>query len=324
MGYSPRYHVASLAAVFLALAIGILIGAEFGDDVVSSTRRNLESSLTGNLDDARERADELAAELGESNEFGERVYPILVRDTLSARRIGVLALGGLPGEISNAIEDALEPTGARLVAVGVVRQPPDLSALAAELGETRFADVETNDDTVQALGTGVGRQLVIGGNLLERVRSEIFSRASGRFGDIDGLVVVREPPEDLDPEERTASSRLETGLIEGVEATRTTAVGVEATDTEPSSISFFQSRNIASVDDLDRVAGQVAMIFALLGAEGSFGVKDSADRLLPDLLTPGPVTAAPGVAEIESGAERSGGRGGSRGGGDGADRSKQP
>ncbi len=29
------------------------------------------------------------------------------------------------------------------------------------------------------------------------------------------------------------------------------------------------------------------MVFALLGAEGSFGVKGSADRLLPDLLTEG-------------------------------------
>ena len=33
-------------------------------------------------------------------------------------------------------------------------------------------------------------------------------------------------------------------------------------------------------------AGQVASIFGLLGAEGSFGVKGSADRLLPDLLPP--------------------------------------
>jgi hypothetical protein len=29
------------------------------------------------------------------------------------------------------------------------------------------------------------------------------------------------------------------------------------------------------------------MVFGMLGAEGSFGVKSSADRLLPDLLTAG-------------------------------------
>jgi len=304
MGYSPRYHIASLAAVFLALAVGILIGAEFGDDIVSSTRRNLEQSLTGNLADAREQADELAAELGDSNEFGERIYPVLVRDKLPARRIGVLALGDLPGDVSAAVEDALEPTGARLVAVGVVREPPDLESLAAELSRTRFADIGGNDDTVQALGTGLGRQLVIGGDLLERLRSQVFSRASGQFGSIDGLIVVREQPDDLESEERSAAGRFETGLIEGVEATRTTTVGVETTDADPSSVSFFESRNIATVDDVDLIAGRVAMVFALLGAKGSFGVKDTADRLLPDLLAPGPVEAAPGESGIRSSSGR--------------------
>jgi hypothetical protein len=302
MGYSPRYHVASLAAVFLALAIGILIGAEFGDDVVSSTRRNLEKSLTGNLADERERADELAGQLDRSNEFAEQVYPVLVGDRLSGRRIGVLALGGLPDDLASAIEDALQPSGARLVAIGVVREPPDLEALAGNLSQTRLADVGTNEDTVQALGTGVGRQLVLGGDLLDRVRSQIFSRASGEFGSVDGLIVVRDQPEELEAEERAATARLETGLLDGLLATRTAAVGVETTGTDPSSISFFQSRNLANVDDLDLVAGRVAMVFALLGAKGSFGVRDSADRLLPDLLAPGPVAVAPTQETIRPGA----------------------
>lgn len=286
MGYSPRYHVASLTAVFLALAVGILIGAEFGDDVVSSTRRSLEQSLTSNLADERERAGELVSELGRSNEFAEFVYPVLVRERLVGVRVGILALGGFGGDLSAQIEDALQPTGATLVSVGVVREPPDLGGLADELSETRFADLETNAATVQALGTGVGRQLVIGGALLDRVRGQLFSRVSGRFGDVDALIIARDQPDDLDSSERSASGRLEAALIDGVTATRITGVGVEASGADPSSIPFFQSRDIASVDDLDQVSGRVAMVFALLGARGSFGTKDTADSLLPDLLEP--------------------------------------
>jgi hypothetical protein len=37
LGYSARYHAASLVAVFLALAVGILIGAGLGDNLVSDT-----------------------------------------------------------------------------------------------------------------------------------------------------------------------------------------------------------------------------------------------------------------------------------------------
>ena len=284
MGYSARYHATSLIAIFLALAIGILIGAALGGDTLTDTRKNLESSLTGNLQDARDRADELSGELGRANEFAGRVYPVLVRDRLDGRRIGLVALGDLPGDVSDSIEEALEPTGARLVGVGVVREPLDLAALAGDLSKTRFADIRRNPESQTDFGTGVGRQIVLGGTLLDRVRSHLFSRASGNFGGLDGVIVVREPPQDMGPVQRAAAGRLESALVTGIEATRTPAVGVETSTDETSSISFFQDSDLSSTDDVDLTAGRLATVFALLGAEGSFGVKGSADRLLPDLL----------------------------------------
>jgi hypothetical protein len=288
MGYSARYHATSLIAVFLALAIGILIGAEFGGETLTGTRRNLEHSLTGNLQDARAHADQLSGELGRADEFGERVYPVLVRHRLLGWRIGVIALGGLPGDVSGAIEQTLAPTGARLVGVGVTREPTDLRGLAATLARTRFADIARNPDTQTAFGVGTGRQLVLGGSLLELVRSRLFSRASGNFGGLDGVIVVRDQPQDMGPVRRAVAARIESALVAGIAATRTPAVGVETSGAEPSSISFFKAGDLPSVDDVDLVAGRLATVFALLGAEGSFGVKGSADRLLPDLLAPAP------------------------------------
>lgn len=286
MGYSARYHATSLVAVFLALAIGILIGAEFGGDALTSTRKDLEHSLTGNLQDARSRADELSGKLARSDEFASRVYPALVRGRLAGRRIGIVALGDLPGGTSAAIEDALGPTGARLVGIGVVREPVDLHALSGDLAKTRFADVRRNEDTLAAFGSGIGRQLVRGGTLLEAVRGHLFSRASGNFGALDGVIVVRQSPEEMGPVQRSTAGQLEAALMKGIVGTRAPAVGTETTTAEPSSISFFAGNDLSSVDDVETTAGQVAMVFALLGAEGNFGVKGSADHLLPDLLPP--------------------------------------
>jgi hypothetical protein len=287
MGYSGRYHATSLIAVFLALAIGILIGAEFGGDALTSTRKNLEQSLVNNLQDARSKSDELNAQLGRSNEFSDRVYPVLTRGRLQGKRIAIVALGGLPSEDTTAVEDALGPTGAKLVGVGVVREPVDLSGLAGDLSKTRFADLRRNPDTLTALGVGLGRQLVRGGTLPEVVRGNLFSRASGNFGALDGVIVVRNQPQDMGPVQRTAATSFETGLMSGITATRTPAVGIETSTAESSSISFFQGNDLSSVDDVDMTAGKLALVFGMLGAEGSFGVKSSADRLLPDLLTQG-------------------------------------
>lgn len=287
MGYSARYHATSLIAVFLALAVGILIGAEFGGDALTETRKNLEQSLVGNLQDARSRADDLSSELGRAHEFDEKVYPVLTRERLVGKRIAVVAMGGLPSEITSAVEEALGPTGATLVGVGVVREPVDLAGLASELSETRFAEIRTETEQLTELGVGVGRQIVIGGTLPELVRGQLFSRASGEFGTLDAVIVVRSQPEGMGPVQRSTANQLETALLAGITATRVPTVGVESTSTEPSSISFFQSNGLSTVDDIDNTAGQLALVLAINGAEGSFGVKSSADRLLPELVAPG-------------------------------------
>jgi hypothetical protein len=287
MGYSARYHATSLIAVFLALAVGILIGAQFGGDALSETRKNLEQSLVGNLQDARSRADDLSGELGRANEFDEKVYPVLTRDRLQGQRIAVIAMGGLPSEITSAVEDAIGPTGATLVGVGVVSEPVDMNGLAAELAETRFEEIRTESDQLTELGVGIGRQIVIGGTLPELVRGNLFSRASGEFGTLDAVIIVRAQPEGMGPVQRSTANQLETAILKGMTATRVPTVGVESTSTEPSSISFFQSNGLSTVDDIDNTAGEVALVAALNGAEGSFGVKSSADRLLPDLLPSG-------------------------------------
>jgi hypothetical protein len=287
MGYSARYHATSLIAVFIALAIGILIGAEFGGDALNNTRRDLEQSLVGNLQDARSRADELNAELNRSDEFAERVYPMLTQDRLEGRRFAILALGGLPSDITDEVEEALAPTGGRLVGVGVVREPVDVNGLAEDLAKTRFSELRTDSEGLTELGTGLGRQLVLGGTLPEVVRGHLLSRASGTFSGLDGVIVVRDQPEEMGVVQREKTNQLEEALMSGITATRAPAVGVETSTDDSSSISFFQANGLASVDDVDLTAGQLAMVFALLGADGSFGVKGSADQLLPDLLTEG-------------------------------------
>lgn len=287
MGYSARYHATSLIAVFLALAVGILIGAEFGGDALTETRKNLENSLVGNLQDARGRVEDLNGELGHAEEFDEKVYPVLTRDRLQGKRIALVAFGSLPGEITSSVEEALGPTGAKLVGVGVVREPVDTAGLAEELANTRFAELATEPEQMNELGTGVGRQIVIGGTLPEVVRGGLFTHASGEFGALDGVIVVRSQPESMGPVQRSTANALETSMLRGITATRVPTVGVESTTTEPSSISFFQSNDLATVDDVDATAGEVALVWTLSGEQGSFGVKSSADRLLPDLTNPG-------------------------------------
>jgi Copper transport outer membrane protein, MctB len=285
LGYSSRYHVASLAAIFLALAIGILIGVGFGDDVITGTSKGLERSLKGDLQDSRDQVDELGSQLNREQAFGERAYPALVGDRLNGDRVFLIALGGVPSQLSGDIEAAIEPTGGRLAEVAVVSLPPDTNALADSLHGTRFRRLDKNPDRLERFGRAAGRQLVQGGPLVRRTRDQLLNRFSGRARRADDVIVVREPPDGSESDrDREARDRLEAGLLDGIHASDLPAVGVERSDADQSSVSLFDSHGLPTVDDLDLISGRVAMVFALLGAGGNFGVKATADQLLPDLL----------------------------------------
>jgi hypothetical protein len=296
VGYSARYHAASLAAVFLALAVGILVGVGLGSDVVSGTAENLEQSLASDLDEARARADALEAEVEAEREFGEAVYPTVVARTLAGREIALIGLGGLGQEVTDDVEAAIEPAGASLAEVAVVRLPPDLDALASSLrGREARAVSRGGEEELLRFAERAGRTLVTGGRGFDELRRTLLSRFSGSPDGIDGAVVVRARPTDLEPGAEVTTDLIETGLVTGIRS-RVETVGAERTDADPSSIEFFEQSGVASVDNVDLNSGRVSLVFALDGAGGSFGVKETADGLLPDLLRPSATgsTAAPG------------------------------
>lgn len=283
-GYSARYHAASLAAVFLALAIGILIGVGLGSDVVSGTTEGLEESLRGDVEDAREAEEQAVQERDREREFAEAVYPALVEGNLRGDRVVVIALGSLPEQLADDIAAAIEPAGGRLAEVAVVREPPDLRALAGAARGSRYARLRRDPQVLTEFGRTAGRQLVQGGRLIRQVRGQLLSRFSGRANRVDDVVVVREAPDEPNDREAEAIDRLEAGLLDGIREAGRPTVAVERTDTEDSSVELFDSHGISTVDHLDLVAGRVAAVSVLLGAEGNFGTRGSADELLPDLL----------------------------------------
>jgi hypothetical protein len=302
MGYSARYHAATLAAVFLALAIGILIGVGLGDNVVSDTTRRLERSLTSDLSDARSNAEDLQAELNREREFSTEIFPALADDLLLGDRVAVVALGSLPQEMQGDIEFVVggdSPTGARLSEFAVVREPPDLRALAdAAPPGSPARRVGRDSDALAELARRAGASLVRGGPPFDRLREALLVDVSGRPGGIDAVIVVRDRPSDLNASRSDATDSLEEGLVDGIRRSGAIpVVGVERSDSDGSQIGFYTAHGFsATVDSIDLTSGRLALAYALSGVEGDYGVKASADRLLPDLRRPpSPRAAGPRV-----------------------------
>jgi Copper transport outer membrane protein, MctB len=287
LGYSARYHAASLAAVFLALAVGILIGVGLGDSVVSGTEENLRDSLEGDIEDARAEADEVRTQLERERAFAASAYPALVGDRLAGEKIGLLAFGDLPADVAGDVQAALEPTGGELVEVAVARMPPDVGGLTSGLEPKKADEIEDDPGRLDDLGRDLGTQFALGtGKQLDQVRNALFLRSSGEGGRLDGVILYRAAPGEMESEDRAATDALQSGLTTGVVESGVPAVSVERSGAAESSVGFFAPLAVTTVDSVDLTSGRVALVFGLLGAKGSFGIKSTANSLLPELLEP--------------------------------------
>jgi copper transport outer membrane protein MctB len=283
-----RYHALSLAAVLFALALGVLIGVAIGDtNLVSSAKSGIVHDLNSEVGEARRQAGQLRGQLTEEEAVAGGLYPLAVHELLGARSIGLVFLGGSSDTANALVRAAVTQAGGDLATVVAVREPLDLAGIGRDAAGTRFASLSESPELVGSFGEIAGRQLVSGGRLvgkelLSRVRGSLLSAFDGQLSKLDGIVVMRADPSGMSAAQTEASAAFESGLLNGIAAGRATTVGVQLKDTEPSQIPWYKSRNISSVDDLDALAGQAALVYALAGHHGAFGSKSTADSLLPN------------------------------------------
>ncbi len=285
--FDYRYHALSLAAVLFALTLGVLIGVAIGDsNLVSSAKNGIVHNLNSEVSEARHQVSTLQERLSDEEEFSTGLYPLAVHELLSGRNIGLVFLGGSSDQVNGLVHTAVTEAGGNVATVVAVREPLDLSGIDGEAAGTHYAQLAGSPEAINRFGQLVGRQLVSGGQLvdrelLSRVRASLLSAFDGQLMRLEGLIVLRSEPTGMSAEQAEAAAAFETGLLSGVAAAGVPTVGVELTGTEPSQITWYKGNNISSVDNLDQLAGQAALIYALAGSHGTFGVKTTADSLLP-------------------------------------------
>src|SRR6478752_5512001 len=118
-----RYHALSLVAVFLALAIGIVLGVTIGDSLVSDAERSLRGNLRADVENAHADAAKARNELGGRDRMLDQLYPGLVGTRLNGERVAVVSWGPLPNNVESGVRDAVSKAGGRLDSVSVFDTP---------------------------------------------------------------------------------------------------------------------------------------------------------------------------------------------------------
>jgi hypothetical protein len=273
-----RYHALSLVAVFLALGIGIVLGATLGDSVVSQANKDVRSSLRGDLLDALSRARKATEQLTQRDRFETAAFPYIADSKLRGRRVEIVSSGALSQDVENSARNAVKDGGGITDSVSQIDARPDVVALGKSLGG-RFRALGTDPNQLRPLGRRLGRALVTGGRLPSRLQTAFPDSFKGDYRGADAVVFYR-----TNDNRDNQSKTFESALIEGLRSSGVPVVGVERSETDPSQISYYVNAGLSTVDDIDIPPGRIALVLTLTGRRGDYGFKKTAQAPLP----PGP------------------------------------
>ncbi len=142
-----RYHLVSIVSIFLALAVGIVLGAgplkgELGDTLtkeVSGLRQD-KAELNSQLEEARAGTEARDAYIGETN-------PMVLAGVLADQRVAVVVLPGSDAAVAESAAATLRSSGAAVVST---------TSVSDDWVSADAATVASRDEAVSAAATAAG------------------------------------------------------------------------------------------------------------------------------------------------------------------------
>jgi hypothetical protein len=153
-----RYHVVSLTAVFLALAIGLVVGTAALNGPVADSLKDQVTALNKDNSNKRDQVNQYREELNQTQEFASEVAPALLNGKLAGRKLLLVALPGSQDYV-DLIRSMLTVAGATITAKVTVQDrffDPNSNTELLDLAEAGsqptigVAGLPLNSDGVEA------------------------------------------------------------------------------------------------------------------------------------------------------------------------------
>jgi hypothetical protein len=280
--FDIRYHIASLVAVFLSLAIGIILGTVIVDKgVLVEQQKVLVRKLENEFSKLREENSRLRSNLKKEKEFNNIIIPLALKERLANKTVVFIQTTELTSEVKEKVVAAVKMAGASVSYIKI-NYPWQLTDATKKVLAQYF-------DTTQDIAED---------HIFSKLAKEFKNPSDSRFiEDLSSLgflgidtplvksadVVVFIGGLDSRKENKNFAQQLDVPFINNLKAIGLRVIGVETTQRELSYIPYYQRIGIPTVDNIDQKSGRVSLVYVLSGYNGSYGVGSNTQGLLPKL-----------------------------------------
>ncbi len=313
-----RYHLISIIAVLLALAIGIFAGSGFlGGPLLDDLERR-QSNLERKNDDYKAINQSLRGELSQVNDFVAAVEPVLVEDALLSEHVVVIELEGTDTDTVDGLVEAVQGAGGiassrvTLTDNFALDQQTDLDQLALIVESPASRPREVRRDAIREIGIAVARAGAFAGGEPRGVAAAI-ERLRTLLDDLDraGFVSVEQidsespvPPGtsfviaggSTDPAPYDVAATVAELGVQIAQQGNPVIVAEPATSVWGLTTGIRDDEDVAeqvaTSDQADEIEGRIATVLGLAAVRrgedaGHYGIGPGATALIPSSPPPG-------------------------------------
>ena len=302
-----RYHVVSLTAVFLALAIGLVVGTAALNGPVADSLKDQISALSKDNSIKRDQINQYREEINRNQDFATEMAPAVLSGKLTGRKLLVVALPGT-GEYADGVVSMLNVAGAVITARVTVQDKFFDPSMAYELLDLAnqssrltvpIEGLPVNSDGVEtasaqlalALQQRAGAQAApddVAAVLAAYTKGGYIAVADKATGGAEGTVIISgEPASDKDAAKKSQSAVTMATQFSKDKPLVVAGFGagdgnlISAVRGDPTLV-----KAISTVDNASIVEGQVATALAtaeriVQGKVGQYGHAAGASSLVP-------------------------------------------
>ncbi len=319
-----RYHLVSIVAIFLALAVGLLLGSTVLRPYALKGLQAVSKGQQHEIDSLLQTRDQLQRQIAANNQFAQANEAQLLRQLLEGEQVVLVVAPGAPESVTSGVTQALDTAGATVTGQLQLQAPffdtsptgsEKLSQLAQHLAPPGLslagsAQAQASELIANSVMTKDGPGDPVAGQrdstsaaVINGLSAEGFLTASGNPWDRATLAVVIIPATPVSTNDSNAPSQALVTLAQQLDlAGQGTVVAGSVAGSGPGSAidvmrAGGRAGHLSSVDNADTPSGQIVVAQALFdrmhGKSGSYGVASTADAGAPSPApTPSP-TATP-------------------------------
>lgn len=285
-----KFFVMLVISIFAALGIGIYIGftldaqsliVEQREDIVSEIEERFDF-LTSENEKLKGTIESISVSNENYEHFIQSTYEEIIKSRLLGMNVAIIETNS--DYMHSGTGRVLDVAGANLTSLVTIADKfmddQMMRALYNKIGVS-LPEADIVEYTMKIV-----TECIIDGNsnvLISELSNEGFIQIAGLINNpVDYIIIaggsLSEEDERIDKIDRTivrVSREKNVGII-----------GVEKLDAIYSYMGRYKELNISTIDNIDTAMGKVSLILAMEGRPGHYGVKETAEELVPTLELP--------------------------------------